>query len=319
MQEAETVRCANKSCKLKKIYPHIYKYVCENCEGKFHGNCTDMSRDVRAKVKEDPIKNTWTCPGCVKKLAQSPPKKLVFSEDVNDSAAKMNTEEKDSLRVIQWNAEALSTKMFELKARILEDDIDVCLVQESHLTETNTTPFIKGYQTIRADRKACLHGGLVSFVKESLISEELGSVALEATETSSFRIRLGKDQWVHMTNVYVPPENSIGQDVIELHTEIIPALKSSLICGDFNGHSPIWDGIQPGNSRGNAMVDWVADENLNILNDGSATRVNRETGNGSTPDVTMCGSDWSGKVSWSVGDTSAALTTCPSSSLSTAR
>ena len=261
-----------------------------------------MTQVVRAKVQKDPVTNIWTCPMCVKKLAQSPPKKLVFSEEVDDISAKMVTQEKESLRVIQWNAEAIGTKMFELKARLKEEDVDVCLVQESHLKEKSQTPFIEGYKTIRADRKVAQHGGLVSFVKKSLIVEELGSVAIDATETSSFRIRMGKEKWIHFTNVYVPPSSSKGQDVIRLNTEIIPALKSSLICGDFNGHSPMWDGVQPVDERGDAMVDWVTDKHLSILNDGSATRVNRETGNGSTPDVTLCGSEWNGKVSWSVGE-----------------
>ena len=72
--------------------------------------------------------------------------------------------------------------------------------------------------------------------------------------------------------------------------------------GDFNGHSPMWNGVQPEDERGDAMVDWVTDKHLSILNDGSATRVNRETDDGSTPDVTLCGSEWNGKVSWSVGE-----------------
>jgi hypothetical protein len=142
----------------------------------------------------------------------------------------------------------------------------------------------------------------VSFVKKSLIVEELGSVAIDATETSSFRVRMGKEKWIHFTNVYVPPSSSKGQDVNRLNTEIIPALKLSLICGDFNGHSPMWDRVKPVDKRSDAMVDWVTDKHLSILNDGSATRVNRETGNGSTPDVTLCGSEWNGKVSWSVGE-----------------
>ena len=261
-----------------------------------------MSTDVKSKVKEDPKTNTWTCPTCVKKLAASPPKRLVLSEDVDDSSAKMSSEDKESLRVIQWNAEAISTKLFELKARLQEEDIDVCLVQESHLKEKNQTPYIDGYMTIRADRTVAQHGGLLSFVKKSLVVEDLGSVAINATETSSFRIRMGKNKWIHLTNVYVPPTNSKGQEVIELKTDIIPTLKSSLICGDFNGHSPLWDAIQPMDQRGSTLVDWSIENHLSILNNGDPTRVNRQTGNGSTPDVTLCGSDWSGKISWCIGE-----------------
>jgi ribonuclease HI len=192
--------------------------------------------------------------------------------------------------------------MFELEARVKEGDFDACVVQESHLEEKSDTPSITGYKTIRADRKACKHGGLVAFVKKSLVAEDLGEVAIDATETSTFRIRMDQNNWVHISNVYVPPHNSKGQDVIRLVTDIIPALKSSLICGDLNAHTPLWDSIQPMDERGEQLVDWAMDTQLSILNDGSATRVNVGTGNGSTPDLTLCGSDLSGKVSWRVGE-----------------
>ena len=73
-----------------------------------------MSRDVRQKVKDDPKTNTWMCPPCLSKLVASPPKKIALPDDVQDSAGKMKSETKQSLRVIQWNAEAISTKMYKV-------------------------------------------------------------------------------------------------------------------------------------------------------------------------------------------------------------
>ena len=68
------------------------------------------------------------------------------------------------------------------------------------------------------------HGGLVSFVRKSLIAEELGSVAIKVTKTSPFRICMDKDKWTHLTKVHVPPSNLKGPGVIRLNTEIIQAL-----------------------------------------------------------------------------------------------
>ena len=42
----------------------------------------------------------------------------------------------------------------------------MCLVQETHLKEKDKTPYIEGYQTIRADRKAATRGGLLAFYKK---------------------------------------------------------------------------------------------------------------------------------------------------------
>ena len=44
--------------------------------------------------------------------------------------------------------------------------------------------------------------------------------------------------------------------------------------------------------------DWILDNDLHILNNGSATRTSQITGNDSTPDISLCGSNWSAKTSW---------------------
>ena len=113
---------------------------------------------------------------------------------------------------------------------------------------------------------------------------------------------MDKKNWIYITNVYIPPGNNTGQESIKLRTEAIPALKSSLICGDFNAHSSIWDSIQPTDDRGEEVLDFAIDHELTILNDGSPTRVNRITGNESSPDVTLCGEKWAEKYEWSVGE-----------------
>ena len=77
---------------------------------------------------------------------------------------------------------------------------------------------------------------------------------------------------------------------------------SSLLLGDLNGHSQMWDPIQPQDQRGDEILDWILDNDLHILNDGSATRTSRITGNDSTPDISLCGSHWSAKSSWRLAE-----------------
>ena len=84
----DSVPCANKSCKLKKIYGHLFKYECSKCKGNFHGSFTDMSRDVREKFKLDPSMNVLICQPCLSKLAVCSPKKPEITEDVNESAGR---------------------------------------------------------------------------------------------------------------------------------------------------------------------------------------------------------------------------------------
>ena len=43
----------------------------------------------------------------------------------------VRAEAKRRFNVMQWNADGVSTKAFELRQKLLEDDIDNCLVQET--------------------------------------------------------------------------------------------------------------------------------------------------------------------------------------------
>ena len=77
---------------------------------------------------------------------------------------------------------------------------------------------------------------------------------------------------------------------------------SSLILGDLNGHSQRRDPIQPQDQRGDEILDWILDNDPHSLNDGSATGTSRITGNDSTPDISLCGSNWSAKASWRLSE-----------------
>ena len=86
-------------------------------------------------VKEDPVANMWTCQKCVSKIekAEEIAKTLLVDEHVDEVSARMTTTCKNSLPIIQWNVESDLMKLFELRARLEDNDIDVCLIQESHL------------------------------------------------------------------------------------------------------------------------------------------------------------------------------------------
>ena len=131
---------------------------------------------------------------------------------------------------MQYNADHISTKWLELQDRLIADDIDICPVQETKLTKGSQLKAPKGYDMRRADRGLRnAGGGLLFLVREGVIFEELDKVALDATETHSLKVRLGKSDWIYITNVYTPPPHTTGQDSIKLRTDLIPTFSSSLI------------------------------------------------------------------------------------------
>jgi len=119
-----------------------------------------------------------------------------------------------------------------------------------------------------------------------------------------FRVTLTRQKWLTVTNVYCAPVNSKGQAIdIEVADSMFPAVNSSLIAGDFNAHSILWDETQPQDERGEKLVEWMVDNSMELLNqDCAPTRTNIATANESAPDVAFCGSLWKGKTSWNVSE-----------------
>ena len=290
--------CAKKGCGIvcKK---GSYEFQCSVCKFFFHQGCTDMSRKVIEVTKQRGA--PWTCNPCLDKANAVPPTIPDFEEDTTESCDKTKGKSKESLRIIQWNADCLRTKALELQDRLQSDDIDICIIQETKMN-TSDKPSYQGYTCIRADRKHLKGGGLAILIRSTLVFEKLDAVSIDATETQSIKVRMGKNKWIYITNVYCPPDNSKGHDQIKLRLDSIPSFKSSLICGDVNGHTQLWDIHQPSDDRGEALLDWIMDKELTILNDGAHTRINKGTGNESTPDVSLCGTMWADKIEWSTGE-----------------
>ena len=85
------------------------------------------------------------------------------------------------------------------------------------------------------------------------------------------------------------------------HSLVWPGL-FSIILGNLNGHSQIWNLIQPQDQRGDEILDWILDNDLYIRNEGAATRTSRIAGNDGNPHIFLCGSNWSAKTSWRLAE-----------------
>ena len=158
-------------------------------------------------------------------------------------------------------------------------------VQESKLRKTDKTPSIEGYATIRKDRKNILGGGLLLFIRINIVFEKLHSFEKAGMEILSIRIKTTKSTRLELYNVYLPNNST---QYTSFNPSLIKPGPSTLILGNLNGHSQMWDFLQLQDQRGNKILDWVLDNDLHTLNDGSATRTSRINGNDSTPDISLC-------------------------------
>jgi len=113
---------------------------------------------------------------------------------------------------------------------------------------------------------------------------------------STIRVKLSRKKWVQITNLYCRPANSDNEDVI-FDTSIIPTGPNSLICGDFNAHTELWDSKVKADDRGEEVTEWALNNDLTVLNDGDVTRFDRHNNKESAPDITLCDSELVSKCS----------------------
>ena len=273
---------------------NITPVFCHSCGYGYHKKCTGLTRDAQDIAAKD---GGWTCPKCCSRREKQVPFQKEETSEVSEMELKST---RDSLRVMQWNCDGLNTKIPELKSRLLNDRIDVYLLQEVKLPLTQTyTPVIDGYGVKRFNRTATTDGGLLVYVKRDVVFEVVSAEMKEATEVYTARVKMSKNNWIQLVNVYIPPPNSTGQE-IRAALEIVPTSEKTIICGDFNGHSLLWDKHYKEDDRGNLLEMWMIANDLNVLNTGEPTRINRDTGNPSTPDIAFCGKKMVAKSEWKV-------------------
>ncbi len=72
----------------------------------------------------------------------------------------------------------------------------------------------------------------------------------------------------------------------------------TLLGGDLNAHSPLWDTNQPRDTRGEQLEDWVIAYSASALNYGTAALLNHTTGGLSSPDVPLARPSLADKAEW---------------------
>ena len=184
------------------------------------------------------------------------------------------------IRVMHWNAEGVFHKVEELRNLLVEKDIDICCIQETHLTEAKNFK-IRGYQKpYRLDRKDRHKGGVLTLVRNNIHAAE-GCTHLDGAEYQCLKVR-SKTSEFNLVNYYCPNNKPLSLDTIDV-------TDSFIIVGDFNSHSQSW-GYNHTDARGEELEDWQDDHHLQLVNDPDdpPTFFHRGWQTCSTPDLAFC-------------------------------
>ena len=146
---------------------------------------------------------------------------------------------------------------------------------------------IRGYNCIHLTSRniggrAC--GGMSVLVRDGIPSSECTlNTALQAKT-----VTISMSKTITVCSLYLPPNENLN---IVLLTHLIDQLPTPfVICGDFNGHSMTW-GCDKNNSWGDRIGDFITENNICLLNDGSYTYLHSSTGTFTAIDLSLCSPD----------------------------
>ena len=199
------------------------------------------------------------------------------------------------LKILQWNARGLLRNGRSFKQVVEERKPDVICVQESFLKPSKRYA-ISGYTSLRRDRPT-QGGGLVTFVIQGLGYTELSldNINTGRLEKQGITVLTDKSP-IHIINIYNPPQYSYTDTLQRIHSKLP---HESVYVGDFNAHHELL-GSRQSNVTGRDLVEFIEDNNLCFLSDGTGTRIDPVTGNFTSLDNTITTHRLAGLADWLV-------------------
>lgn len=172
-----------------------------------------------------------------------------------------------SLRVVQWNACGIRSKLPELTKN--SADFDIVVISETLLRKKKICN-LRGFNCVRQNRQKKQGGGVCIYIRNNIkycqspVSFD-GNGRIEACAIKVFTI----EGPLIIASVYRPP-NVSSLSTLEWSQFFNQFPYKTIFCGDFNAHHRLW-GDSKCCSVGCKIKDAVDDSDYIILNDQKAT------------------------------------------------
>lgn len=193
---------------------------------------------------------------------------------------------------IQWNCQGIRNKKDELLEIIQVHTPSIIAIQESKLW--NNSEFrIPNYVLHRQDGhyNRTPHGGVALCIHHSFPYQ----VIPLQSNFQAVAIRIQLQTLITVCSIYVPRSTSIDEaTLLQLIEQLPPPF---LIMGDFNSYNTLW-GDNVTDARGRVLEDVITQLQLNVMNDGSPTRIT--THSETCIDVTIASPRLTPLLQWSV-------------------
>lgn len=168
-----------------------------------------------------------------------------------------------------WNANGLVQRGQELKLFLIEQDIDIMLISETHFTKKSylKIPKYHIYDTQHPDGTA--HGGTAVIIKSSIKHYVNEGYKEEYIQSTSITV----EDWlgpITIASIYSPPKHMIKQ---EQYTCFFKTLGNRfMVGGDYNAKHPWWGSRSNiPTPKGRQLYQSILENNLHVLSTGEPT------------------------------------------------
>lgn len=191
-----------------------------------------------------------------------------------------------SINIMQLNIKSINSSKNQLEHFISINNIDIAILSEIWL-KPNSNFSIKNFKLVSSCRTNG-YGGVAFLIKNDInfnstsLNQLLPIEALQITTTNL------KDN-LNLITLYIPP--NINKNVIQSKfnslINIFNNINNTLIAGDINAHSLLWECNSKIDTRGTIIADAINLSNFIVLNNGDHTYISDSTGNTSAVDITL--------------------------------
>lgn len=163
------------------------------------------------------------------------------------------------IKVVFWNANMILNKLEELKAYLLEEDIDIALINETHLRPSIRIT-VPNYNCYRRDRLITKGGGVAVLIKRNLPHEPLPEIKEGRLESVGIQLQT-KQGKLNLYAAYIPPGDDLPEEQLN---EVFSNSTPTIIAGDFNAKDHEWYS-KTNNYRGTKLKNYRDHNKLNII------------------------------------------------------
>lgn len=158
-----------------------------------------------------------------------------------------------NLRIMCWNANGLNQRKLELEVVLKLENIDICLVSETHFTKESYFKIsgYKCYHSLHPSNKA--RGGSAVMIRENLKHNDSVKIETEMFQICAITIKT-KTFEAQVASIYCPPGSTVKQDSFADAFEQLG--NRYIIGGDFNAKNTYW-GSRITTNRGRELYQYV--------------------------------------------------------------